>query len=292
MIMTDYDKRNNVAIKAAAAPTFSDTPWTKADMGPTLEADTFTTRKNRADPPKDAKPAQTMKQRVMAVIGPIRHLKGKVALIRVEVDRAGKPPATSSSVEPSHEAWQVMYQASPKAAWRMWQGFTTEPGALPASLTTSKDPTPTPAQVDASQELPQQLIDSVRAEPGAPYAKSKVLTEVMSRMWVGGKADSHQDRTIQCEPYAPAGSADQQNALMLGQAKGAVVNVVSLRCRVDFAADEGWQFEMPKGTATVYKVPTKGTQVTFTRVLSGLFVTPKNGVSVLKSVSEDIVPPD
>lgn len=284
-MMRDYDARNNPAIEAAGAPRFDEKPWARADVGPALEQDVLNTRVDRADPPKEPEKSGPLTSRVSGVVGAARHRSGEVAIVDSPFERDPSSASTASSTDPSSTATtkepprtvlRVMRREG-GGAWKLWSSVGAPKGALPAPLPPSTDPTPTPAQVRANQTLVPQVIDSLREEQGAPFAKAEPVRDFLDELWPGGKPVRGMTRTLQCEPYAARGSNDVADALLAVRARSATVSAVTVRCRVDWQAAEGRAIFFGKGFAAVNRVSTEGNPQATVQLVVTAIVTRDDG---------------
>lgn len=297
-MMRDYDARNNPAIAAAGAPRFDERPWAQADVGPVLEQDVFLTRVSRADPPESAEDDRALTSRATAVVGAARHRSGTVAVIDspVQEQAATSSASGSSTTSPSGEqasrtVLRVMRREG-TGPWKQWAAVDAPRGALPAPLPATTDPTPTPAQVRASQTLVPQVVGSLREEKGAPFAQASPTRDFLEGLWPGKPIPSIK-RTLQCEPYATRGSSDVADALLVLRAQRATLNVVSLRCRVDWLAGEGRAIFFSKGFAQVNRVSTEGSQqATLSLVVTAVVQQPDGGRPQLLGLGGGYVVPD
>lgn len=302
-MMRDYDARNNPAIAAAGAPRFDERPWARADVGPVLEQDVFLTRVSRADPPKSAEDDRALTSRATAVVGAARHRSGTVAVIDSPVqEQAGtssasgssttSPSTTSPSGDQAPRTVLRVMRREGTGPWKQWGAVDAPRGALPAPLPAATDPTPTPAQVRASQTLVPQVVASLREEKGAPFAQASPTRDFLEGLWPG-KPNPSIKRTLQCEPYATRGSSDVADALLVLRAQRATLNVVSLRCRVDWLAGEGRAIFFSKGFAQVNRVSTEGSQqATLSLVVTAVVQQPDGGSPQLLGLGGGYVVPD
>ena len=293
-MMRDYDARNNPAIAAAGAPRFDERPWARADMGPVLEQDVFITRVRRADPPESGESDRAFTSRATAVVGAARHRSGAVAVVDSPVQQqAGtSSAATSPSSDQSPRTVLRVMRREGTGPWKQWGTVDAPRGALPAPLPATTDPTPTPAQVRASQTLVPQVVGSLREENGAPFAQARSTRDFLEGLWPG-KPNPSIKRTLQCEPYATRGSSDVADALLVLRAQRATLNVVTLRCRVDWLAGEGRAIFFSKGFAQVNRVSTEGSQqATLSLVVTAVVQQPDGGSPQLLGLGGGYVVPD
>lgn len=289
-LLADYDKRNNAAIKAANPPTFDTSVWKKADTGPVLESDEYWTRHEQLGPKGEQEAGPPLRTTALEVLGPVRHRDGAVAFVRVEA-RGREETGSSTSAADEDDSWMVMVRKSSKAPWLLWNEIPALAGTMPDPLPASTDPTPTPQQVDRSQSLVQALIDGLRQEPSSPFHDHDIVRRQLNRA-LGGSAKGA-SRTVACEPYAAPGSEETGNALILGQAEKAVVNAVSISCRIDATAPDGQYFDLARATREIDGITEKyPTQAVVNYAISGLIVQPKGGEPKLVGMRMDEVGPD
>lgn len=267
-IMTDYDARNNPAIKAAQRAPYDEKQWAKADMGPTLEADVYDTRITRAEPPKKPDAATALKHKVAGVIGGAKHRKGAVALVRGPVEETPAPTTTDPRAK-DRETARIMYRPGATGDWRLWTSFGVKTTDLPAALPIDTDPTPTAQMKKVSKPLVSQFAESIQEEAGAPFSDTKLVKDMLADLWPKG-AGIGSARTMTCTPYAARGSQDRGDALLTVLGAKTLVSVVTLRCEVHLTTEGRWTYD--KALAKVNKWRPGESDLTLHRVVSGLFV--------------------
>ncbi|NHN55911.1 hypothetical protein G9U51_09005 [Calidifontibacter sp. DB0510] len=286
-VLTDYDRRNNAAIKKAAS--YDPSGWASADTGVLLASDRRQTAIAKALTRKE--PPVALRSTATAAYGGVgpTDTQGTWALIVGKQTMTNPTPSSSASSSPAGREYLTLQPGQSTAGWTAF-GSVWSPAdapALPKPVTTA----PAPLTAPQRQTMANAVSNAAYAVSNggtSDFGYAAVIKQIRAFGW--GDSVAQKDRAAANSNYQCAGWGDAKRtpattATLLGtpavrtlRAQGATLGLVSLDCDQTLTAPDGQRITLDPRIATVdgVKLPT-GREVTLRAAVQLLLVVPDQG---------------